>query len=299
MTIAPLPQGTSVFVGPNGEPLSGGTVNTYIPGTTTPKATWQDPAQGALNTNPINLNANGSCVIYGWGAYRLLVKDSSGNTISDSVTFGGPLTKTTVIITTIGGGTFTVPGGVYSLYVECVAGGGAGSNCLAANATSDVSGGGGGAGGFASGVYAVTPGQTISYFVGDGGHLGSENTGIGSNFGSFVTCLGGVGGVFTSTGTSIGGLGGTASGGTIFNFTGGSGTDGSHIPPSGGQPYIGSGNGGNSYYGQGGTAVNGATGHTGSAPGAGGGGAMDVNLLNTTFDGGAGASGQILVSYWS
>lgn len=297
MTIAPLPQGTTTFIGLTGETLAGGKVFTYVPGGTTPKATWQDPSQAALNTNPILLNANGQAVIYGWGAYRLLVEDSNGDTISDSVTFGGPLTQTFVVFNTASTGSFVVPAGVYSLYVEAVAGGGGGSSCQASSATGDVSGAGGGAGGFANGLYTVTPAQHISYVVGAGGT--PTHTGGATAFGSLVTCNAGHGALFSGTGTSTGGLGGSATGGTIMNLTGGSGTDGSHIPPSGGAPYIGAGNGGSSYYGQGGTSVNGAAGNTATTPGAGGGGAMDVNLTNTAFLGGSGAPGQIIISYWS
>lgn len=297
MTIAPLPQGTTVFVGTTGIPLSSGKVFTYSPGTSTPKATWQDPGQAALNTNPINLNANGAAVIYGWGAYRLLVQDSLGNTISDSLTFGGPLTQTFFVNKTSGVYSFTVPVGVYSLYVELVGAGAGGTNCLAPTATSDVSGSGGGAGGFSSGIFAVTPGQVLSYTIGNGG--AAQVAGTSSVFATTMICTGGQPGGFTSGGTSPGGLGGSGSGGTIRNQTGGSGTDGSHIPPSGGAPYIGPGLGGASVYGPGGTSVNGATGNPGPSPGSGGGGAMDVNLTNTTFSGGAGADGQILISYWS
>lgn len=299
MAIAPLPQGRQVFVGPTGEPLSGGKVFTYVGGTTTPLATWQDPGQVSLNTNPVLLDANGSAVIYGWGAYTLLVEDSLGNIISSSLTFGGPLTQTFVVFTTPGNSTWTVPTGVYSLYVEAVGGGGCASACLATSATSNISGGGGGAGGFASGQYAVTPGQVITYTVGAGAGTGGEGNGLTTTFGTFITCTGGSGTNFSSTGTSIGGVGGTGSGGTIRNQTGGSGTDGSHIPASGGAPYIGSGNGGASAYGQGGTAVNGAAGHVGTAPGSGGGGAMDVNLTSTLLAGGGGANGQIIIGYWS
>lgn len=297
MTIAPLPQGTTTFVNATGEVLSGGQVFTYTPGTTTLMPTWQDPQQSALNTNPITLNANGQAVIYGWGAYRLLVKDSLGNTISDSVTFGGPLAQTVVVHNFAQTGNFTVPVGVYTLYVECVGAGGGGSGCDSNTTTGNISGGGGGAGGFANGFYSVTPAQVIAFTVGNRGT--ASNDGTATTFGTLITCSGGKGAVFGSTGTSVGGLGGAASGGTIRNQTGGSGTDGSHIPPSGGAPYIGPGNGGASAYGPGGTSVNGAAGNNGVAPGSGGGGTMDVNLTNTIFNGGGGAPGQIIISYWS
>lgn len=297
MTIAPLPQGTQTFIDGTGAVLSGGFVHTYTAGTSTPMATWQDPGQVSLNTNPIALNANGQAVIYGWGAYRLVVTDSLGNQISDSVTFGGQLKQTYFIVRNASSGNFTVPNGVYSIYAELVAGGGGGASCFAAAATGNVSGAGGGAGGFANGQYAVTPAQVIAYVVGAGGT--STNDGNASSLGVLLACNPGQGATFTTTGTSAGGIGGSASGGTILNLIGGSGVDGSHIPPSGGAPYIGPGIGGSSFYGEGGTSRNGATGNSGSAPGSGGGGAMDVNLTSTVFAGGTGATGQLIISYWS
>lgn len=296
MTIAPLPQGTTTFIGLTGETLAGGKVFTYAAGTSTPMATWQDPLQSALNTNPVLLNANGQAVIYGWGAYRLLVEDSSGNTISDSITWGGPLTQTAVVFNTPGAtGNFTVPAGVYTLYVEAVGGGGGGGNCFAVAVNNGVSGAGGGAGGFARGSYTVTPGQVIAYAIGTRG--GPQVSGGATTFGSFITCNGGVGAVFTlSNTTSVGGIGGSASGGTIENNTGGSGTDGEH---SGSYNLVSCGNGGASRYGAGGTSVNGATANNGVAPGSGGGGAMDVNITSTHFFGGTGATGQIIILYWA
>lgn len=297
--IGPLPQGQSVFYGPNGILLTGGTVTTYIPKTTFAKQTWTSPTQTTANANPLTIGAGGVATLYGWGSIRQIVKDAQGNTIWDSPTFGGQIPQTTIVLATADGGVWTVPPGVYRVYVEAVGAGGAGSNCLAPTATNDVSGGGGGAGGFASGLYSVTPGQAISYSVGAGAPIGSQNPGGGTNFGSSITCGGGVGSSFSTQGTSVGGAGGTASGGTILNIPGGAGTDGSHIPiGGGGRPYIGPGNGGTSFYGPGGTSANGGDGNSGTTPGSGGGGAMDVNLQNITFDGGAGANGQILISYW-
>lgn len=299
MTISPLPPGTSTFYGPNGQLLSGGKVFNYIPRSTFNKATWSNPTQASQNANPIVLDSSGSAVVYGFGALRQIVQDSSGQTIWDSPTWGGQNTQTVVVLSIAEGGLFIVPKGVFSLGVECVGGGGAGSNCTSATTNGDVSGGGGGAGGFARTQITVTPGQSISYGVGPGGPIGSQNDGGPSNFGSFVLCNGGKGSSFKSQGTSVGGAGGTASGGTILNITGGAGTDGSHIPTSGGHPYIGNGIGGESFYGRGGTSANGASGNSGQAPGSGGGGTMDVNLTGVFFDGGAGADGQIIISYWS
>jgi hypothetical protein len=81
-----IPNAKQQFFGPNGVPLSGGSVYYYIPNTTTFKATYQDQAQTILNTNPIILDANGECVAWGTGAYRQQVFDVNGNLIWDQVT---------------------------------------------------------------------------------------------------------------------------------------------------------------------------------------------------------------------
>jgi hypothetical protein len=78
-----LPPGKRQFFSASGDPLSGGTVAYFIPGTSTPQNTWQDAGQVTLNTNPITLDSAGEAVIFGSGNYRELVKDSLGNTIWD------------------------------------------------------------------------------------------------------------------------------------------------------------------------------------------------------------------------
>jgi hypothetical protein len=67
----------------NGAPFAGGLLYTYVTGTTTPKATWLDAGGSALNTNPIVLDSAGRALIYGDGAYRLILNDAVGNLIWD------------------------------------------------------------------------------------------------------------------------------------------------------------------------------------------------------------------------
>ena len=67
-------------------PLAGGQVFMYVPATSTPKNTYQDQAETTLNTNPITLDANGECTIWGDGLYRQILQDSVGNQIWDQVT---------------------------------------------------------------------------------------------------------------------------------------------------------------------------------------------------------------------
>lgn len=71
------------FIDADGHPYAGGTLETYITGTTTPKATWVDPEQAALNPNPIVLDAAGRCLCWGDGEYRLILRDSAGNLVWD------------------------------------------------------------------------------------------------------------------------------------------------------------------------------------------------------------------------
>lgn len=69
------------FFGPNGQFLSYGAVWTYEAGTTTPAATYVDSTGTTENTNPIQLDAYGSCSI--WlpinVAFKFSVFDQNGN----------------------------------------------------------------------------------------------------------------------------------------------------------------------------------------------------------------------------
>jgi len=78
-----LPNGKQQFIDSNGNPLASGKVYYYIPSTTTFKNTYQDPALTILNTNPIQLDANGQCIAYGSGSYRQQVYDVNNNLIWD------------------------------------------------------------------------------------------------------------------------------------------------------------------------------------------------------------------------
>jgi hypothetical protein len=81
-----LPPGKMCLDDANGNPLVGGTVNFYVPSTTTPKTTWKDANQITANTNPVVLDSAGCAVIYGEGVYRQIVKDSLGNLVWDQLT---------------------------------------------------------------------------------------------------------------------------------------------------------------------------------------------------------------------
>lgn len=81
-----LPKGRTQFADSNGAPLAGGSVAFYVPGTLTPKDTWQDAGNVTLNANPVTLDSAGSATIYGAGQYRQIVKDAAGNTLFDGLT---------------------------------------------------------------------------------------------------------------------------------------------------------------------------------------------------------------------
>lgn len=117
--------------------------------------------------------------------------------------------------------TFVVPAGVYALRGRCVGGGGSGGG-----STTSRSAGGGGAGGYAEGLMAVTPGESIAITVGAGGAAvgsGDGNNGGSSSIGSYMSATGGQGGAVVAN--SSGGQPGVGSGGAI-NLYGGYGADG-------------------------------------------------------------------------
>lgn len=80
-TASLLPMARAVFYDFNGNPLAGGFVYTFIPNTTTPKTTWQNAGETIANSNPIVLDAAGSCLLYGSGAYQITVTDYLGNQV--------------------------------------------------------------------------------------------------------------------------------------------------------------------------------------------------------------------------
>lgn len=65
----------------SGDPLSGGKVYTYEAGTTTPKPVFTDQGQVSNATNPVILNSYGRAAVWGVGAYKFVIKDSSDVTL--------------------------------------------------------------------------------------------------------------------------------------------------------------------------------------------------------------------------
>lgn len=102
-----LPNGQQQFCDNNGDPLAGGFVYHYVPGTTTPSTTWVDQGLTTANTNPIKLDAGGRATIWGNTSYRQLLTDSLGNTVWDQITGDGALNNLVLVNPTITGGTIT------------------------------------------------------------------------------------------------------------------------------------------------------------------------------------------------
>ncbi len=73
-----LPNPKMQFLDVNGDPLSGGKVNTYEAGTSTPKATYTTAAATVPNANPVILDSRGEANIF-WstGSYKITVTDSA------------------------------------------------------------------------------------------------------------------------------------------------------------------------------------------------------------------------------
>lgn len=79
-----MPPGASLLDG-NGDPLNGGLVYFYEVGTSTAKDTYPTEndavAQTNANANPVVLSSSGRAQIWLRNQYKVIVKDSSGNTI--------------------------------------------------------------------------------------------------------------------------------------------------------------------------------------------------------------------------
>lgn len=65
----------------NGDPLIGGKLYTYVPGSTLPKTTYSDLAQTVANTNPVILDSRGEATLFGTGDYKFILKDENDVTV--------------------------------------------------------------------------------------------------------------------------------------------------------------------------------------------------------------------------
>lgn len=78
----------SYFTDANGVPLASGLIYTYAAGTTTPQNSYTDSTGGTPAANPVVLDSAGKAAMWLSGSYKIVVKDSLGNTISttDNIT---------------------------------------------------------------------------------------------------------------------------------------------------------------------------------------------------------------------
>lgn len=241
---------------------------------------------------------------------------TSSTTTTSTTTTGGPTTTSTTTTTNPAPGSqtwsacgtysFLVPDGVTSLTIECWGSGGGGG------ASGDnVGGGGGGGGGYSSAIVSVTPGQNLSVVVGCGGFGGTNGDGgrgDSSSAGGVSAGGGGKGTVGSVSASGAGGsggsgnfTGGTGGNGAPSNVVGGGGGGGGGVASSGGtgpsgitpSSTTGGGGGGDGGSG-GGTNTNGGS---GGSPGGGGGGGGGSSSGGVNIGGGAGADGQVTISW--
>ena len=207
----------------------------------------------------------------------------------------------------VGSNTWIAPSGVHFITVEVWGGGGRGASI--SGGYGEVSGGGGGGGGYSKlSDYQVTPGNSYTVFVG----AGSTSTSAGgqsyfidtstlvANGGSSAansSSTGGAGATVSTTGDVHFGGGSGAAGSTGSNYGGGGGSSAgtgatgvTATNATGATAPTGGGNGGS---GRSSTSGNGSS---GSAPGGGGGGAYRSNY-SSSYTGGKGADGQVIISH--
>jgi hypothetical protein len=81
--VALLPVPVLQFSDADGKPYAGGSIATFVPGTTTPVTTWSESTGTTANSNPVILDAAGRCTIYASGAVRMQLTDALGNLVFD------------------------------------------------------------------------------------------------------------------------------------------------------------------------------------------------------------------------
>ena len=91
------------FSSSTGVPLALGTLTVYLANTTTPTDTWQDSALSTLNTNPVQLDSSGSCVLWldSTKSYKFILKNAAGATqwTQDNVSGAASVASLTGIFT--------------------------------------------------------------------------------------------------------------------------------------------------------------------------------------------------------
>ena len=247
--------------------------------------------------------AGGTITAQGNATFAGIITATSFSGDGSALTGVGGGLQSMQVFTSTGTSTWTKPAGInrVRVYVTGAGGGGGGGNPNWNN------GGGGGAGATAIEIIDVSSVSTVTVTVGTGGAFGNAgnagSNGSSSSFGSYCTANGGEGGAPPwNAASGQGGNGGTASGGDL-NLIGGDGGSGGggDIKDESASGAVG----GASYWGGGGQ--NGASastvnttqyaGKNGRAYGSGGGGGDDDN--GTSFAGGTGANGIVVVEEYA
>ncbi len=180
----------------------------------------------------------------------------------------GGLSLNGQIYTAQGASTFTVPAGITSLSVKVWGGGGGGGA-----GGSAAAGGTGGGGGYVSGSVAVTPGETLTVYVGGGGATGTRNTaGGGGGGGGYSSIYRGT----TALAIAAGGGGGGGGRNSAGNTGGAGGAGGGTTGVAGSTSGAGGGGGAG----------------TQSAGGAGGTGGTNAGSAGGSLTGGLGGDGR-------
>lgn len=175
-----------------------------------------------------------------------------GDTITSGYYSGGNVTAVhgSQLFTT--NGTFTVPSNVREIRVAIIGGGGSGS-AYAGNATVTISGGNSGTCVYTDSI-SVTPGDTYSVGIGQGGSgvtssggATDGNAGTSSSFGSLITAAGGSGGSAGAASNASANSSSTSPSGSYTFFAWGTGDY--YSGPYGRGFFYGNGNYGNGSYG--------------------------------------------------
>jgi hypothetical protein len=128
-TASILPNAKTQFLDATGTPLVGGFVyfcvpntnNICVPGSFTPKTTWQDAFQNTPNANPVVLDSAGSAFIFGSGNYAESVYDQFNNLIWSGYLSAPGTSILTALCTT--SGAFPLYNATANLWVCSTAGG--------------------------------------------------------------------------------------------------------------------------------------------------------------------------------
>lgn len=98
------------FFDDNGDPLSGGTVKFYEPGTSTPKDVYSDSGLGTPLGSEVTLDSAGRATIFLNGDYKARLEDSDGVLVDESDNINPPLETETSGGNLIANGSFETQG---------------------------------------------------------------------------------------------------------------------------------------------------------------------------------------------